>query len=348
MPKVDEIAKIAGVSPRTAASVLSGEVRTRRDARERAARVIRAARRVGYRPNTAARSMRTGRFNTVSLILPASSSYFVPEQVLAMSRALETQHIQLNITQLQNERIEHDPDLLPSVLRERSCDGFLVVWHWSIPRLAIDAVHQHDAPTIWVNARLASDCVYPDERDAARRLIGRVAEAGHRRVGWLQRENRIEGQHHFSSADRETGLADGAERFGVEPVVGVWPELAGLGEGDEQAEALAGAWAELLDRPQPPTVLVAIQEMDAFAALRVAAERGLSVPADLSLVMFASPGVEVAFRGISNMHVPHRKMGRRAAAELLHKIDQPEAERPPVALPHAWMPGRTLAPPGGR
>jgi len=345
MTQLTEIAKLAGVSPRTAASVLSGEDRTRASAVERARRVRDAARKLGYRPNTAARSMRTGRFNVVSLILPASSSYFVPDQVLAINRALAGHDVQLSITQMPEADVAADPEALPRVLQEKSCDGFLVVWHNSIPPLAVRAVHEHESPAIWVNAKLESDCVYPDEYHAAARLIDRVAAAGHHRVAWLRHDRPSRRRGHFSTHDRERGLADRARALGLAVSAGRWPHRRDAGDHEANTAAMARAWDELLDRADRPTCLVAIQEMDAFAALRVAAERRLLVPDDLSLVMFAAPGVEVAYRGISHMHVPHAEMGRRAAEQLLKKIDRPQDELTPVALSHQWERCRTLAAP---
>ena len=63
-----EIARRAGVSQTTASFVLAGRREEMRISRQVEARVLRAAREAGYRPNVVSRSLRTGTTHTVGLV----------------------------------------------------------------------------------------------------------------------------------------------------------------------------------------------------------------------------------------------------------------------------------------
>jgi LacI family transcriptional regulator len=56
--------------------------------------------------------------------------------------------------------------------------------------------------------------------------------------------------------------------------------------GDFYAESGREATSALLDLDEPPTAIFAAADLMAIGAIRAAAERGLSVPADLSVVGF--------------------------------------------------------------
>jgi len=348
-----EIAAKANVSVGTVSAALRGPLpQHRSDAVARASRIRRIADELDYRPNVAARSLIRRRFHAVTLILPHSSDFFVPEQVAAMSRTLAKDHYQLSIAHLNHSAIENDPEFLPQVLRERSCDGFLVIWHGNLPQTAFDAVHRHRTPTIWVNGKVPTDGVYPDEQAAAIRLVEKVRQCGHRSIGWLRWSKTVPGETHFSMLDREHGLCEGAARHGLRSFVNhPGEEFAAAANGGHpraRSELLVSQWKALLRKRNRPSCIVGLQEADTFAALRAASELNLLVPRDLSVVAFANPGVEAGSRGLSIMRIPQTVIGERAARELLRKIEQPEAERPTVVLPHEWVPGHTLAPPLGR
>jgi len=338
-PTISEIARRAGVSQGTASTILSGRSRParRRDAIARAERVRAVAAELGYRANGAARSLAAGRFGAATLLTSAHSSHLEPAQLMAVSRALEQAGLRTTFASLPDEELASDPEALPRALRERHSDGIIATWHWAVPELAVEAVARSASPVIWLNARLPGDCVHPDDRGAGEALVARIAGHGHRRIGWL----RPASGGHFSGAERQAGIEAAIARRGLEPAVGVTPELDAIADPSARSDALCAAWCALIARERPDCV-VALGDMDLWSALRAARELELAVPRELSLVGFAGPGVDAAYAGIARMNVPHTAMGRAAVRELLAKIDAPAAVRPPVVLPHSWTPGHTL------
>jgi LacI family transcriptional regulator, galactose operon repressor len=156
-----------------------------------------------------------------------------------------------------------------------------------------------------------------------RKLMAHVVELGHRRVGiiggpvrWLPSEARLAGY--------TASLADA----GVLPV----PELLrNVPEPNIEHGYLAAG--ELLDLPERPTALVAFNDKMAVGALRAAAERGLSVPGDLSVAGFDDIDVSRATTpALTTVRQPLQEMGRMAVTLLMRLLSRHTLEALHVSL----------------
>ncbi|WP_204296187.1 LacI family DNA-binding transcriptional regulator [Actinoplanes campanulatus] len=151
----------------------------------------------------------------------------------------------------------------------------------------------------------------------ARQLAAHLVGLGHRRIGiiggprdWLAGENRFAG---YLSPLADAGVLPTPEltRFVAEPTTELGHHAA----------------AELLDLPERPTALLAFNDKMAIGALRAAAERGLRVPADLSVAGFDDIELGQACRPmLTTVRQPLEEMGRIAVHLLLrmlggHRLD---------------------------
>mgnify|MGYP001380810647 CR=1 FL=1 len=115
MSVLDEIAAECGVHRRTVSRILSGQCKeTWASMRGKAELVRKTAKRLGYRPNAAAKAISTGRFNTIALFqdTPPRSRGYLPQDLLAGI------HSALG---------EHDMDLI-----EKICDPVIVMAEGSV------------------------------------------------------------------------------------------------------------------------------------------------------------------------------------------------------------------------
>ncbi|GAA3584983.1 LacI family DNA-binding transcriptional regulator [Nonomuraea rosea] len=156
-----------------------------------------------------------------------------------------------------------------------------------------------------------------------RKLMAHVTELGHRRVGiiggpvkWLPSEARLAGY--------TASLADA----GVLPA----PELLrNVPEPSTEHGYLAAC--ELLDLPERPTALVAFNDKMAVGALWAAAERGLSVPGDLSVAGFDDIDVSRATSpALTTVRQPLQEMGRMAVSLLMRLLSRHTLEALHVSL----------------
>ncbi|MGW3343631.1 LacI family DNA-binding transcriptional regulator [Nonomuraea rubra] len=156
-----------------------------------------------------------------------------------------------------------------------------------------------------------------------RKLMAHVVELGHRRVGiiggpvkWLPSEARLAGY--------TASLADA----GVLPA----PELLRhVPEPNIEHGYLAAR--ELLGLPDRPTALVAFNDKMAVGALRAAAERGLSVPGDLSVAGFDDIDISrAASPALTTVRQPLEEMGRMAVTLLMRLLSRHTLEALHVSL----------------
>ena len=111
------------------------------------------------------------------------------------------------------------------------------------------------------------------------------------------------------------------------------------------------ATLELLRSPSPPTAILAMSDILAIGAVEAAAELGVKVPEDLSVVGFDDgPAAEHAAPPLTTVAQPHEEKGRLAAQWLLEDVERggPPATRREEILPTELIVRESTAPPPGR
>ncbi len=343
MATITEIAKKAGVSIGTVSGVLNGgQPAVRRDAIERADRIRRIASEMGYRPNAAARQMRSRRFNAAAVVSRKAIGLFHMDMLKGVCRGLERHGLHAIHAEIETARA-FDPVDAPRFMRELCVDGVIIDECGNIPTELMDALHNLNVPAVYVNTNGEHDCVNPDDYEAASRLTRMVIEAGHRKIGYLGTLPGDPGKDprgHYSTHQRPAGCRDAAAEAGLK-----------LDEHDGTAADSVDAAYQLLNRRSENTAWICTNDRDAMR-LCLAAERAhLRIPRDLSIVTFMNSGLAndspVMLTGMLN---PMKRMGYAASQMLVKKINAPAR-----SLPVEWVKwlgpternphGQTLAPP---
>jgi LacI family transcriptional regulator len=175
-------------------------------------------------------------------------------------------------------------------------------------------------------------------RDNGRTTNGQAGIAlGHRRIGII-----IGPRHWSASADRLAGY-HAALAAGLPIASDLAVEADFTIAGGERA---AG---HLLARPQPPTAIFALSDSMAIGVLRAARARGLTVPADLSVVGFddAEPASLVT-PALSTVRQPLQEMGRAAVGVLYRLIAGQPIDAPRLELSTRLVVRQSTAAPCGR
>lgn len=336
MATLAEIAKIAGVTPKTVSNILNRQIPEKRPSAVRRAAVVREiATKLHYRPNTAARAIVTGRFNAVGLLLSDDirrGCLFTGTRV-ACAKALSDKNMHLILGQVSDEQLSSE-GYVPPIMREWSVDGLLVNYVDAIPPRMLDLVQQHGAPEVWVNGRLTANCVYADDQAATRRAVDSLVALGHRRIAYVN----YECSGHYSATDRRNGYETGMMAAGLTPRV--IEEAIGPSEWQERSMQ----WLRGADRP---TAIIAYDADRAIPIYCAALRSGLSVPKDLSMVTFHEFPVQTIGLPMSTFRVPAREIGDAAVAMLLERIAHNGHNVAPRAVPLELVDGMT-APPSGK
>ena len=330
-----DIAKYLGVSQQSVSFALRGSPNASAEVRRK---VREAAAQLGYRPNAAARSTRSGRFGGVGLLLSTEGrrSSLPPALFRGIHDALAERDLHLTTAVLPDAKLAGDA-LAPKILREFMVDAFLINYTDNIPPAMLESIRRHHLPSVWINAKLDHDAVYYDERAGAAELTRRLLEMGHRRVAYYDAANRSDLDNpHYSCTDRELGYAQVLVEAGLRPRV----VRRSASEFDQVA-----VLRDLLSAPERPTAVICYSDRHAVTVTYVAALLGLRVPDDLSVAGFESEPTYQLGKRITAMSLPEHAAGRAGVEEAVHKVEAPQSLRPPRVLPLHFEPGMTAAPP---
>lgn len=325
---INDVARVAEVSVSTVSKVVNGRYGV---SPATIARVHQVINELGYETSLVASSMRNSRTNIIG-ILVAEFEPFALELLNGISATLRGTKYDL---------MAYAGNLSPeghigwerrslSRLGGTLIDGAIIVTptveipHSSVPVVAIDPQAGTDMPIT----------VDVDNSGGAQKATEHLLDLGHRRIG------HIRGREDLKSALlREAGYRQALDNAGID-----FDEQL-IQEGDYQHESAVAATERLLDLPQPPTAIFAANDISALAALSVAADRGLAVPGDLSIVGFDDiPAAAQSIPALSTVRQPLHEMGAHAVRLLLSLLDGEEASAP-QQLPAVLVPRDTTAPP---
>jgi len=308
----------------------------RKDAVQRAKRIRRIARELGYRPNAAARTMASGRFGAVALLMSAdvSGRSSLPGGLLrGLTSALDARGMYLAIADLPDERLT-DERFVPKILREWMSDGLLINYNWQIPARMIEIIEDYKLPSVWLNCKREHDCVYPDDFDAARRLTSLLISRGHRRIAYADFHHGFgsEPDEHYSKADRWSGY------WAAMAEAGLTPMRIDTGDSPHRNRSTYEFWAApaatCLSAQDRPTAVIGYSHDDLGAFALAARGLGLRVPDGLALATFGE-GERVFIHGLQvpAAQLPEERVGRTAVERVLEKIESPLRTLVPVSVP---------------
>lgn len=323
MPTIDEIAKLAGVSPATVSKVLNNRSYVSAETRERIERVIADT---GFVPSQRARWLSKRRSHILGLLIPyTSDQLFADPHLLEIMRGIEA------------EANRHDYNLLLStahapidsasaclrLLRSDVIDGAIIVETLDIQPFA-EALGRQESPWIVIGyaeqSQVAS--IHADDYGGAVQATRHLLELGHHRVGVISSMPRP-----FALEERLRGVREAMDARGLQ----LDQELVVFGDFSSESGERAGG--ELLDRPQRPTAIFAMNDRMALGVIRAAQARGLKVPGDVSVVGFDDISLaSLVTPGLTTVRQPGYALGE-AAARMLFVLLSGERSPVPAAIP---------------
>ena len=197
-------------------------------------------------------------------------------------------------------------------------------------------------PVVLVNRRVedgALPAVAPDDHAGAGLAVAHLAALGHRRIAHLGGPQDLSTGH-----QRHLGYLDALRAAGLEAD----ERLVRFSDAFTEAEG-ARRCRELLDAAPGITAIVAANDLLALGCYDVLGERGLSSPADVSVVGFNDMPFADRFQPpLTTVRIPHREIGLAAGGLLLELLGDPEPEartRQLLLAPSLVVRGSTGPPP---
>ena len=182
--KLIDVASAAGVHPGTASRALNPATRDQ-VSRETSRRVVLAAQRLGYVPNTLARGLRTARSYVVGMVVPDITNPLFPPIVRGAEQLLSEAGYTLVLTDTDNDMGTERRQV--EQLRARGADGFIIATaRWQDPLL--DELADSGLPAVLVNRNTSSHAlpyVGGDERTGVGLAVEHLVGLGHRRIAYV-------------------------------------------------------------------------------------------------------------------------------------------------------------------
>ncbi len=320
-----DVAKAAGVSPKTVSRVLNGDAPVSQKTREA---VQTAIAELGFVPSHAARSMKSNRSGLVGLITGAisnadevASHAGLPElQIVQGAQSIISASGKTLLISDTGGRLDRVPDLVRT-FQEHRVEGILYVADFHKP-LEV-TLPGKGIRKVLVNCfdDAGTPAVVPDDEAGQYALTKSVLAAGHRRIAYL---TLAEGQE--ATRLRRFGFRRALEEAGIayDPTLVRATDLFGR-PGEHQL--IWDALDQFFDRADPPTVLLCGNDRLAMAVYGILRKRGISVPEQVSVVGYDDHRLiaETLYPSLTTAELPYRAMGARAAQWLLDLIADPAA-----------------------
>ncbi|WP_106815122.1 LacI family DNA-binding transcriptional regulator [Microbacterium timonense] len=297
-----DVAARAGVSGQTVSRVVNASPRVDPETRRRVEAAMAA---LGYRPHRAARALRTGRTQTVGLVVSTLASVGNSRMLQAVADAAAARGYALTVVTL---GADGEATTAFERLAEQGVDGAIVL------NEATERVRQADLPAAGLRLVVVDSprddrfsVVETDHAGGARLAVEHLLTSGHSTVHHLAGPARS-----FAAAERERGWRDALAGAGAPaPAVvrGDWTS----GSGFAAASALIDDGA---------TAVFAANDQMALGLLRALAEAGRDVPGEVSVVGFDDLADAADYRPpLTTVHQDFDALGARAVAVLIDGIE---------------------------
>lgn len=317
---MEDVARVAEVSLATVSRVINGDSRVRAD---RAARVREAVDLLGYRRDlTASNLRRADRLSaSIGLIFEDVANPFFASLYRGVEEAAAARGV-LAIAASTDEDPARERELAHAFFARR-VDGLVIA---PVERDHTYLLREREAglALVYVDRPpelFGADVVLIDNAGAARAAVEHLIAAGHRRIGLLGERQRI-----WTARERLAGYREALARHGIRHD----PALVRVELGD--SDTAAAAARELLGAPDPPTALLAGQNLITIGAIRTLQDLGRQHEValvgidDLTLADVVKPGITVVAQDPP-------AMGRAAAELLFSRLDGAEGPAQRIVIP---------------
>jgi DNA-binding LacI/PurR family transcriptional regulator len=317
---IKEVAERAGVSRSTTSRALAGTGYVAEPVRQR---VRRAADELGYVVDATARSLKQRSSRIIGVLVSDLRNAFYADLAYGAGRRAREAGFTMMLV---DDGGEADDEL--EAARAFVASRVAGVVMTPVSDAAAVFLRRQRVPLVEVDRTFGTgDAVVVDNRGAARSTTEHLLSLGHRRIALV-----IDETDWTTGRERRQGYADALAAAGLEfdprrVVSSGW-----------HADTTAAAARSLLTGSDRPTAVFAANNLLAEGVWRAAADLGLSIPGDLSVVSFDdAPWMSMVTPGLTAITQDASRLGAEAVDLLLARIADPDAARRVVTIPAGFV-----------
>lgn len=269
---IKEVAKRAHVSTATVSRTINDPSKVKPHTAERVRKAIKD---LNFYPNTHARTLVSGRSRMLGLIISDITNPFFPELV----KSFEDQAVQRG-QEVIIGNTDYKPKRMAGCIRrmlERKVDGVAILTSESDSELLAELTRRNIPMVLLDTVRSGahSATVTVDYAQGIREALEHLFSLNHERIAFISGPLDL-----HSARVRRTAFVCGMKARGIT----IEPEM--IEKGDHRIEGGLIAMKHLLGLKQPPTAVMASNDLTAIGALGAIHDTGLKVPDDISLIGF--------------------------------------------------------------
>lgn len=314
-----DIAEQLNISKSTVSRALTGHPSVRSETRKA---VLELAQSMDYQRNMLAINLSSNQSKTIGIIVPEFVTSFFPIVIMGAQEVAARAGYSVLISQ-SNETYETEvanakvmlanrvDGVLVSMTREtKNFDHFAIFKRKGIPLVFFNRVcHEIEAPKVVV-----------DDYEGAFKATEHLILSGKQRIAHLAGPPSL-----YISRKRLEGYKDALRKYGrplIEDLIISY---------DLNLDNVKIYVKYLLDLPQPPDALFAVNDPTALEALKIIKEQGLSIPEQIAVVGFSNDyGSALIEPGLTTVAQPTRDIGQVAAQLLLDQINTDSSVWKPI------------------
>jgi LacI family transcriptional regulator len=332
-PTIRDVAAQAGVSVSSVSRALNGGNYT---SAELHARIMRAVKRLGFEPQSAAQALRSRASHTIGCMVADFSNPHYTDMVSAAEEEFQRAGYLLMLAATKHEE-ERETAFL-SAVRRRRMDGLLLFAGDNAHKTFMKSLATLDLPCVTVDREVqGAASVRIDHRGGALEVTRYLIGLGHHRIALLTGSAAV-----LPTSERLAGYRQAHLEAKIEVDPGlIRPHMQG-------ANTAFSSVCQLLQAPKPPTAIITLGTEMLAQVLEAIASNGLRYPGDVSIVCSGDTGLaRHATPAISALSWDMNEVGRVAAKLLLERIGDSSQSAPggPIYLPTRFILRHSCAPP---
>jgi DNA-binding LacI/PurR family transcriptional regulator len=308
---IRDVARESGFSSTTVSIVLNDAPLARYIPAVTKRRIEKAAKRLGYRPNLFARSLRSKRSNTVGVMVFDMTDPYCTLILRGIESALYQSSYLPILTDVHNERSRFERYL--EMLLDRRVEALVVLANWLFVDIDVLAdLEKSSIPTVMIGHELQTDAVSSvivDNEVGAYAAVEHLHQLGHRKIAFIRGPKTL-----ADSVPRWRGVRSFAKSSGLELDPRLIVDLPESGDPSSSFEAGYRLTEEVFKRKRPFTALMAFDDLTAFGAIRALTKAGVRVPENCSVIGFDDVAASSLYTPpLTTVRQPMEAMGTVAA-----------------------------------
>jgi LacI family transcriptional regulator len=330
MVTIRDVAKESGFSSTTVSIVLNNAPLARYIPAATKKRIERAAKKLGYRPNLFARSLRSKRSHTVGVMVVDMTDPFCMLVLRGIENSLYQSSFLPILTDMHNERSRFERYL--EMLLDRRVEGLIVVANWLFLDINLLAdLEKSSVPTAIIGCELKNEqmsSVIVDNEMGAQMAIEHLHSLGHRKIAIIRGPKGL-----VDSSPRWKGIRNFAKSKDLDLDPRLILDLPESRDPISSFEAGFKLTEDLVKQKRPFTAILAFDDMTAFGAIRALAKAGIRVPEHCSVIGFDDVANSAFYTpALTTIRQPLETMGGMAVGIVVDGINAVIEKRESSAL----------------